>query len=287
MVPFFLINSVTLLEVASLFGWRSRFFSFRSARNAQSILTRKILIMKMLTMKMNTKTSKIACLTVVAFAINHANAAVIAWEETLVDTTSVDGAGAGLGDSAVSTDGTLVEAINFGNSANVTVNGVLFSGLTTGDTTYYDNQLDTNDPDITGTSVGGGSKIDVLTTSFASYSGVSTHSGTLIGLTSGYTYQVQLISSFDDLARTTTFNDGLGNTIVQHTNDPHSFSTGTFKAVGTTQTLNFTAAKDTPDENTPSAFLNAYQLRLLAVPEPSSTALLGIAGLALALRRKR
>ena len=240
-------------------------------------------------MKMNTKTSKIACLTVVAFAINHANAAVIAWEETLVDTTSVNGAGVGLGDSAVSTDGTLVEAINFGDIANVTVNGVLFSGLTTGDTTYYDNQLNDNNggSTITGTSVSGGSQIDVLTTSFASYSGVSTHSGTLIGLTSGYTYQVQLISSFDDLARTTTFNDGLGNTIVQHTNDPHSFSTGTFKAVGTTQTLNFTAAKDTPDENTPSAFLNAYQLRLLAVPEPSSTALLGIAGLALALRRKR
>ena len=211
-----------------------------------------------------------------------ANAAAIAWTATVVDTTDLSpGPGTGLGDLAVSTSGILVEAINFGSTAaDVTVNGVLFSGVITGNTTHYSSDLNGADGGIiTGTTTGG--DIDTLTATFARNVSDPTSSGTLTGMTIGHDYLVQFISSFSNLNRTMTFDDGNGNTIVQPLRNPHSFATGTFTADATTQTVNFTA-------NTGSSFISGYQLRnITAIPEPSSTALLGLGGLALAMRRRR
>lgn len=183
------------------------------------------------------------------------DAAVITWTETVVDTTDDDASpGAGLGDAAVSTIGLLMEAANFGTATDVTVNGVQFSGLGLDAPTNlmigYDpaNNFSTS----TGTSTGGA--IDELTTTFGRDTGVSFHSTTLTGLIVGQEYEVQFLASFAGLGRTSTFDDGAGNFIEQFTDDPHSFSNGTFTADARTQTVNMTL-------NTGSQFLNAYQLR--------------------------
>ena len=166
-----------------------------------------------------------------------------------------------MGDAAVSTAGILVEAANFGTLANVTVNGVMFTGvdfdtsLPANLTIGYDSA--DNLDGRTGTSTGGA--IDALSTEFSRDNGVSFHSATLTGLTTGQNYEVQFLASFSGLGRTTTFDDGAGRSIVQRTNNPHSFSTGLFTADASTQTVNMTAS-------TGSQFLTAYQLR--AVNDP-------------------
>ena len=60
--------------------------------------------------------------------------------------------------------------------------------------------------------------------------------------------------------------------------------TGTFTADGTTQ--DFYLSQQT-NVGTFDGYVGALQLRTTAVPEPSSTALLGLGGLALILRRRK
>ncbi len=207
------------------------------------------------------------------------NAAVITWSETVVDTTDGDSSpGTGLGDAAVSTIGALVEAANLGTDVDVTVNGVLFNGIGLGTPTNLSIGYDTADNFFTSTGTSTGGTIDDLTTSFGRDTGISFHSASLTGLSIGQEYEVQFIASFAGLGRETTFDDGNGNSIVQDLFDPHSFSTGTFKANATTQTVNMRLS-------TGSQFLNGYQLR--EVPVPSSLVLLGLAGVAALTSRRR
>lgn len=209
-------------------------------------------------------------------------AADITWVETVVDTTDGDtDPGAGLGDAAVSTNGVLIEAANFGVLDDVTVNGVLFNGVDfdssnpTNLSIAYDGGDNIPSFGNGGTTTGG--SIDTLTASFARDAGVSSHSAQLTGLTIGQEYEVQFIASFANLNRTTTFDDGNVGSIVQSTNDPHSFSTGTFVADATTQAVNMTISAG-------SQFLSGYQLR--AIPEPSTLLLAGIAGIAAISQRR-
>lgn len=194
-------------------------------------------------------------------------AASITWSETVVDTTDGDSSpGTGLGDAAVSTNGTLVEAATFGTATNVTVNGVPFGGIAFGSggsptnlaIPYAQDFPDNND----GTSTGG--DVDELTSTWSrAGSGVDPVSATIIGLTIGQQYEVQFIASFAGLGRTTTFDDGNGNTIVQSTNNPHAFATGLFTADAPTQAVSF-------DISSGSQFLNGYQLRAIGpVLEPA------------------
>ncbi len=218
-------------------------------------------------------TTRLVPLLVGALAFAGAStsqAAVITWSTLVVDSTDTAGAGSGLGDLAVSTNGTLIEAVNYGTQTDVTVNGVTFDGVSIDNAespANYSNSFDEDAPNsITGTSTGG--IIDTLTSTFSRTTSAAT-TGTLTGLTFGRDYEVQLIASFATIGRTTTFNDGNGNTLATSTNNPHAFAVGIFTADATgTQTLNFPIS-------TGSSFLNAYQLRdVTPVPEPSSLALL-------------
>lgn len=215
------------------------------------------------------------------------HAANIAWTAVVVDTSDdspTNDPGTGLGDAAVSTVGTLVEAANFGILQDVTVNGVLFKGnnftvLPTNLSIAYDSADNVN-PSVqvfTGTSTGG--NIDIVTKSFSRDTGVSMQNATLTNLTIGSVYQVQFLASFAGINRSTTFDDLNGNTIVQKTNNPHSFSTGFFTADATTQAIKMTVSQG-------SQFLSAYQLRV--IPEPASLVLgaIGLVGSLLAGRRK-
>ena len=207
----------------------------------------------------------------------------IAWREIVIDTTDSDtDPGGGLGDAAVSTAGTLVEAANFGIAADVVVNGVNFVGVdfSGSNPTNLNIGYDSNDNIGSfgngGTTTGGA--IDELTGSFGRDANVSFHAAELTGLSVGQQYLVQFISSFARLNRTTTFDDGNGNSTVQLTNDPHSASTGVFTADATTQAVNMTISAG-------SQFLSGYQLR--AIPEPGSLVLLSWSGLAAVFRRRR
>lgn len=210
--------------------------------------------------------------------------ASISWAQVVVDSTDGDAsAGTGLGDAAVSTIGTLVEAANFGTLTDVTVNGVLFKGINftvppTNLSIAYDS-ADNTASGFIGTSTGGA--IDLLTKSFSRDAGVTAQNATLTGLTVGQQYEVQFIASFATINRSNTFDDLNGNTIVQKTNNPHSFSTGTFTADATTQ-----AVKMTSSASNHTQFLSAYQLR--AIPEPASMVLgvIGLAGILAAARRR-
>jgi hypothetical protein len=226
-----------------------------------------------------------AILTAVSFLITFtaAHAANITWSEVVVDTTDSDtDPGGGLGDAAVSTVGTLIEAGNFGILDDVTVNGVLFKGVDFSSSNPANLSIAYDGADNIGSFANGGTttggSIDALTASFGRDAGVSSHTAQLTGLTVGQQYLVQFIASFARLNRTTTFEDGNGNSIVQSTNNPHAFANGTFVADGTTQTVNMTISAG-------SQFLSGYQLR--AVPEPSSLMLLALGGMATAGRRRR
>jgi hypothetical protein len=217
-----------------------------------------------------------------------AQAASVTWTEVVVDSTDdspTNSPGTGLGDAAVSTIGMLVEAANFGVLTDHTVNGVPFNGvnftagnLPTNLSIAYDG-ADNTFTGFTGTSTGG--VIDLVTKSFSRDAGVTVQNATLTGLTVGNQYLVQFIASFATINRTNKFDDLNGNTITQKTNNPHSFSTGTFTADATTQ-----AVKMTSSASNHTQFLSAYQLR--EIPEPTGLALgaIGVVGILAAARRR-
>lgn len=178
----------------------------------------------------------------------------------------------------VSTNGTLVEAINATNAGGtVDINGVTFTntdsllgfaaftgglvGASTGDA-GYDSMLDTVD--------------------WGNETSITMASGLL---TPGEQYEVQVwVSDLRASVATTIYGDGNGNNVtLAHGVDNSTFGQyviGTFTADGTSQTL---AIVDTIPYNT--QIINAYQVRL--IPEPGSLALMGLSGLLIAQRRRR
>lgn len=111
---------------------------------------------------------------------------------------------------------------------------------------------------------------------------------TLTNLTAGDTYRIQFyfsdtrtVSGID--LRQLHFDDGNGNDSTIFTRGSGMSTYGTFVADGTgTQTINYTS--DTPSGG---VGLNGYVISTTPVPEPTSSALLGLGGLALILRRRK
>jgi len=206
-----------------------------------------------------------------------ANAATITWGSA----TSISGP------TDVSLNGTLVEAVSLGaglhNGSTVTVNTVDFLGV--GAFLNQSNNVDVNPQDI-----GGNvdydtilSRVDFSNTVTAT---VSLGSGNLIV---GQQYEIQVwfvenrLNNANLDTRQITYSDSSGSPTVT-LNDEYAI--GTFIADGTSQSLFIDGTLGQTSTNTNiNAHLNAFQIR--AIPEPSSTFLVGLSALLLINRRKR
>jgi len=225
-----------------------------------------------------------ACL----FSLQAVHAATIAWDATATNIA---------GDSDVSTNGTSEWAYSLGATTG-TVNAVTFASATTGGNADVTYAALTNSNTTAFRNVTPGSAFLGLSTGYQdilrSGNFVGNDSGSvtvsLLGLTSGYTYEVQFWvndarnrADQETVPRSLTIT-GPGTVVDYNTAGANTdaglgqYITGSFTADAVTQDFSFTSG---------ARQLNAIQLRLTAVPEPSSTALLGLGGLAMILRRRR
>ena len=192
------------------------------------------------------------------------------------------------GDSDVANNGTFNRAYVFGN-VTWTVNGVTFGAFTgnaSGDTMSFPNQDAGFGAD--------GTPYRDLSTAYQNllYYGAwaypsNTATITLNNLTIGYNYQVQI---FVNDSRTNGYGRSMaltGSSTVLDYNTTEAvggigqFAIGTFTADSTSQELGFSSSTETPQ-------LNGLSLRVTAVPEPSTYALVlgGILNLSLIRRRR-
>ena len=194
-------------------------------------------------------------------------------------------------DTEVSTNGTLIGALNLGTTTDVTVNTVDFDG-TPAATIAAGVSLNAG---VTATWSGADKD------SAYSGSGLDTHTVSdevgapaltpivFSGLTPGTDYEVQIM--FGDFRNITTItvdvwdqanSAGAPEINALDIDDIGQIVTGTFTADGT-ETQNIYAHITWATSSVGP--VNALQIR--AIPEPSSTALLGLGGLALILRRRK
>ncbi len=212
-------------------------------------------------------------------------AAVITWGAATTVATTVGNS------SDVSINGTLVEAYTGVKAADasgtLTVNTVGFVrtdsllNLSVNPTSTVDFSTTTNGGDASYDELlsildfGGGTNLVTLTLGEGDGNGSADGGGDLISTNQ---YEIQVWYSDTILStRVTPFGDGEGNTVSLSA--AGQFAIGTFTADGTTQELTLASP------GFGNAHITAYQIR--AIPEPTTTALLGLGGLALILRRRK
>ena len=240
-------------------------------------------------MKLKNNLALISLASLLAFSTTHA--ATIIWDVQDISETNGD-------ESDVSKRGELIEAVNFGaNTTSTTINTVTFEAFTDiGDdhTTDNLNTLVDQSADNAGFYTGPNTSYNALLQSFIFDNTTPEAAYTLTGLAIGRDYEVQLFIADDRGGAAINFDyldvDGNGNDLNGTNNTyfggglrPSLVFTGTFTADALTQ--DFTALRRNTNDSEDGTTLSAYQLRV--VPEPSSTALLGLGGLAFALRRRR
>jgi len=215
----------------------------------------------------------------------------------------------------VSTNGALAVAYNATSTAtggDVTVNGVNFIGTETTNTlTGTSGESITIDGGGNNQGAFGDGQFSSNIPIFNLLSGGSFNipTVTLGGLTIGNTYEIQIISHDGRGSRNNAlvgFSNGVDQTAVAVSGDLNNtgspepdaggtgdFFIGTFTADTASQTFTVFGEGDSADGinfasgNSQSA-INAIQLRTIAtIPEPSSSLLLGLAGTALLLRRRK
>lgn len=179
--------------------------------------------------------------------------------------------------SDISTEGTLIEAFNFGEATDRTVNGVTFLGRTTGATGGQ-----STFPGLTNTLVDanlwtgstGSAGYDAMLDSISFQNG-DTGTATITGLAEGTEYLIELwfADNRNAVANTMDVSDGMGNDASL--DRAGEYLIGRFIADATLQqSFNY-------DRNpNPNAFFQAFQLReLAAVPEPASITIWTMLGL--------
>ncbi len=127
---------------------------------------------------------------------------------------------------------------------------------------------------------------DAATDALYTNAGYSGGTITLTGLNIGDQYEIQAFHGDNrgGALSTRVMNVGDGTTVATTSgavSTSGSWIIGTFTADAATQDFHSSHGTNVSSE------LNAYQLRNVTVPEPSSTALLGLGGLALILRRRK
>ena len=172
-------------------------------------------------------------------------------------------------DAIVRTNGTLVHAVNLGSSANVTINGVPFTGALTRD------GLTAACSDSTVYSDGGVSMdFETLLDSFAYSQGASnpgTASLVLTGLVPGLRYEVQFFvaDQRNSVTRTRMVQFTIQGKSVFCSQEGLGFSvTGAFIATGATERVIINATKGTSDTLQGAPMLNAFQVRQASAPTP-------------------
>lgn len=204
----------------------------------------------------------------------------------------------------VSTNGTLVKAVNLGKGGGtgtnngpattvVVINGVTFSSDSgTGTSDFADSAGDYYYDNYTGTGViTGVPDVDAnaMLDSIEFGPGIGNSLATLTNLTIGQAYELQIIDLRATPAAGGSMSYGyaatVGGTEVYDltglVRSAPRITTGTFIADAVSQEIHVA----TTYANGNNLEVAAFQLR--AVPEPSSAALLGLGGLALLLRRRK
>ena len=213
----------------------------------------------------------ISNLALAVIATGSVSAAAITWDAPIVNTTAAD----------ISTDGTLHIASNSAGPTDQTINGVTFSAQSGGP--LASNASGTFYTTGGGVNTTGDIGLDTLLDSH-SYQGGGGANFDIIGLTSGDTYEIQIIGVGDTRGCCATREQNFSDDGVVFSgdllrSDPSSVI-GTFLADAATQNIIVGGATDPG--------LSGFQVRNIStIPEPG-TALLSFAGLlGMALRRRR
>jgi hypothetical protein len=180
----------------------------------------------------------------------------------------------------VNTGGMLVSSANFGEAA-VTINGVFHGAGSTAGTNLTDNFA--FEGDFRNGQTGLGGNLEILFSGIAGASGGAANVLSLSGLTIGqdYLFQTYWEGVVGQTLTITIEGDNTNGVADQPTGILISYA---FTAID--DTLNISVDRDDASGGDPNNWLSGYSLQTV-VPEPSSTALLGLGGLALILRRRR
>lgn len=207
-------------------------------------------------------------------AIGPASAATLSWSAATNVSSAAD----------VLTTGTLVQAVNYGTTTSYAINGVTFTGSTTGvfGGSAFNNAFTGYGQPST---VTGNYAAALSSGNYQNGSGV--FSGTLSGLVIGqqYVFQVWLNDQRDTTADTMTYDSGSSTPQVTLTTtltgSQAQYTVGTFTADAVTQAFRMTPTGGG------GATMNLFQLR--AVPEPATYGLLGAGALTsvVGVRRRR
>ncbi len=203
-----------------------------------------------------------------------ASAATIVWGE--FDLAAAPG--------EISTNGTLIEAINMVNTdareatGTTTINGVVFTATNLFESGEYQE-------DAFGVSTGDASLDLLYLQASYNYGYNDAQLLTLTGLTIGNEYELQSFFGDNRPGFNNFMNVGDGDTIQKTASgsaENGSWIIGTFTADATTQIFH------SAENDSTNSLLSGYQLRdITSVPEPSSAVLIGLGGLALILRRSK